>query len=135
MRRSHRSSKMLTDNKRSVYGLRLRNERLRLGYTQAKWAVQCGVSKTSQVNYEAGTYRPDVEYLSGAVSLGADPFYLLSGQTAETSAATQLDWELAAKTMLYIGGWEQASSGALSEQARTVAEVVVHAILCERPHR
>lgn len=109
---------MLTNDKRGVYGVRLRNERVRLGYTQARWAERCGVSKTSQVNYEAGTYLPDVEYLSGTVKLGADPFYLLSGRTTETSTVTRLDWDLVAKITVYMGAWERTSAGALPEPVR-----------------
>lgn len=96
---------MQTLSQKSVYGLRIRNERIRLGYTQANWAKRCGVSKTSQVNYEAGTYRPDVAYLSGAVSLGADPLYLLAGRSTAANAAVVLDWDLAEEIMSIIDAW------------------------------
>jgi transcriptional regulator with XRE-family HTH domain len=96
---------MRTFSKKNEYGTRLRNERVRLGYTQAEWAKGCGVSKTSQVSYEAGTYKPDVAYLSGAVGLGADPLYLLAGRSMAASAAAEFDWDLAEEIMTIIDIW------------------------------
>jgi len=111
-------SSILTKRQENEYGLRIRNERIRLGYTQAKWAKRCGVSKTSQVNYEAGTYRPDVAYLSGAVSLGADPLYLLVGKSTAASAALGLDWDLAKKIMSIIDNWAIEKPDPVSAETR-----------------
>ena len=111
-------SRMQTNSQKNEYGLRIRNERIRLGYTQAKWAECCGVSKTSQVNYESGTYRPDVAYLSEAVSAGADPLYLLAGRSTAASAAAVLNWELAAQIISIIDAWAAKKSHAVSVTTR-----------------
>lgn len=101
---------MRTFSQKTVYGSRIRNERVRLGYTQVEWAKSCGVSKTSQVAYEQGTYKPDVAYLSNAVALGADPLYLLAGRTTAASVASEFDWDLAEEIMTLIDFWAASRS-------------------------
>ena len=96
---------MRTFRQENRYGDRIRSERVRLGFTQAEWARRCGVSKTSQVAYEAGTYKPDIAYLDGAIALGADPSYLLSGRPMAAMAAAEFDWGLAEKLMTIIDAW------------------------------
>src|SRR5690348_688571 len=98
-------SRMPTFAQKNEYGGRIRTERVRLGYTQAEWAKACGVSKTSQVSYEAGTYKPDVAYLSRAVSVGADPMYLLAGRPLSAGTAAEFDWKLAEEIMASIDLW------------------------------
>lgn len=111
-------SSILTKRQESEYGLRIRSERVRLGYTQAKWAERCGVSKTSQVHYESGTYRPDVAYLSGAVSAGADPLYILEGRSTAANAAAVLDWGLAAEIISIVDAWAAKKSHPISAATR-----------------
>lgn len=96
---------MPTSSQKTLYGSRIRSERVRLGYTQVKWAKACDVSKTSQVSYEAGTYKPDVAYLSHAVALGADPLYLLVGRRTSAAIAAEFDWDLAEDIMANIDTW------------------------------
>lgn len=101
---------MLISGQETLYGDRIRTERVRLGYTQAEWARACGVSKTSQVSYEAGTYKPDVAYLNRAVSLGSDPMYLLAGRTLSAGTAAEFDWALAEEIMATIDLWASETS-------------------------
>lgn len=60
-------------------GARLAAERQRLGFNQQQLAERCGVSKTSQVNYEAGKRSPDIPYLTSAMQLGIDVMYVIAG--------------------------------------------------------
>lgn len=60
-------------------GCRLKEERLRIGMPPAEWAVQCGVSRTTQFNYESGERSPDADYLELAGRLGMDVHYVLTG--------------------------------------------------------
>lgn len=99
-----------TFRQENEYGARIRNERVRLGYTQAKWADCCGVSKTSQVSYESGIYKPDVAYLRGAVTLGADPLYILADRSMAASVALEFDWDLAEEIMTIIDLWAASKS-------------------------
>jgi transcriptional regulator with XRE-family HTH domain len=60
-------------------GERLREERERLGYTQADFADQMDVGRTTQLNYETGVRSPDAAYLSQASSIGMDINYVVTG--------------------------------------------------------
>jgi len=60
-------------------GKRLKEERERLGISQADFAKACGVGRTAQFNYESGKRSPDGGYLYAAGELGVDTGYLLFG--------------------------------------------------------
>lgn len=62
------------------FGNRLKEERERLGLSQAKFALMCNIGKTAQFNYESNARIPDGTYLSNALELGVDVGYLLSGE-------------------------------------------------------
>lgn len=61
-------------------GVRLREERERLGLSQTAFGELGGASKASQVRYENGGRSPDGEYLSAVAKHGVDVFYVLTGQ-------------------------------------------------------
>ncbi|MCW2292782.1 transcriptional regulator with XRE-family HTH domain [Pseudomonas sp. BIGb0408] len=67
-------------------GGRLKEERMRLGYNQAKFAALAGVAKTSQFNYEKGERSPDAEYLFAVAERGVDILYVVTGERRPTSA-------------------------------------------------
>lgn len=58
---------------------RLRDERERLGLSQAKFAEACGVKRTAQTTYETGERSPSADYLLAAGRIGVDVPYLLTG--------------------------------------------------------
>lgn len=60
-------------------GLRLKEERKRLGKNQTDFARFCGFSRRTQVKYEQGESAPDELYLFKASELGADIGYILDG--------------------------------------------------------
>lgn len=60
-------------------GDRLREERERLGLSQAAFGELAGVKKNAQFNYEAGNRSPDSEYLSTIAKHGVDVLYVLTG--------------------------------------------------------
>lgn len=60
-------------------GDRLREERERLGYSQAQFAALDGKSKRSQVDWEANVAAPNANYLTAIASQGADVAYVLTG--------------------------------------------------------
>ncbi|MCB1864438.1 MAG: helix-turn-helix transcriptional regulator [Chromatiales bacterium] len=68
---------------------RLREERERLGLTQAVLAARCGVSAPSQNGYESGTRVPDSEYLERAHLAGVDTHYILTG---DREPQVPFDW-------------------------------------------
>lgn len=56
---------------------RLRNERERLGFSQADFAKNAGVKRITQYLYEKGDNVPNLRYLMAISVLGADLLYLL----------------------------------------------------------
>lgn len=67
-------------------GIRLREERERLGFSQAGFAEIAGAHRKSQGNYELGDRMPDAAYLSAIAAAGADVLYILTGQRAAAPA-------------------------------------------------
>lgn len=61
-------------------GVRVQEERVRLGLTQAELADRLGVSRTSASAYEAGRHLPRAEVLVEFDKLGADVLYVLTGR-------------------------------------------------------
>lgn len=61
-------------------GIRLKEERLRLGFNQTAMAEKCGVGKNTQLAYEKDERNPDASYLAAAASLGMDILYVVTGQ-------------------------------------------------------
>lgn len=60
-------------------GARLREERVRLGMTQAELAEIAGIHKNSQGNYENDVKAPDSKYLSLVAEHGVDILYVVTG--------------------------------------------------------
>lgn len=61
------------------FGKRLKEERERLGFSQAKFGEACGVGRTAQFNYERGEREPSWSYMEAAERLGVDTLYVISG--------------------------------------------------------
>lgn len=62
---------------------RLREERERLGLSQADFGAIGGVKKLAQINYEKGDRHPDSAYLSAIAAAGSDVLYILTGQRGQ----------------------------------------------------
>lgn len=102
-------------------GIRLKEERKRLGLTQSAMAIACGVSKRTQIFYEGDSVGASAAYLTAAHELGADIVYLLTGERQRLSEgdADVLDaWRKATP---------QARVAALSVLAGTAPEADVAA--------
>ncbi len=67
-------------------GVRLREERSRLGYSQADICNSCGISKRSYIHYESGDRSPDAEFLGAASKIGMDVQYVVTGIRSENSS-------------------------------------------------
>lgn len=70
----------------SGLGERLREERKRLGLSQADFGALGGVKANAQGKYEADERSPDAAYLSGLSAAGVDVLYLLTGQRTPVTA-------------------------------------------------
>lgn len=60
-------------------GMRLREERERLGLSQAALGEIGGVKKLTQLNYEKGERSPDSSYLCAISKFGADVQFIVTG--------------------------------------------------------
>jgi transcriptional regulator with XRE-family HTH domain len=65
----------------SPLGSRIREERQRLGVSQAILAQRLGVHRKTQVNYELGQRKPDTDYLEALAREGVDVGYVLTGES------------------------------------------------------
>ena len=72
----------------------LREERNRLGLSQAKLGGLAGVTKQSQMLYEKGTRRPDAHYLEAMVKAGVDILYVITSKRSNDS------WDATWKSIL-----------------------------------
>ncbi|AHL34748.1 Cro/Cl family transcriptional regulator [Pseudomonas brassicacearum] len=59
---------------------RLRSERTRLGLNQTDFAALAGVTKKTQMLYEADERVPDANYLAAIAEAGADTYFIITGQ-------------------------------------------------------
>ncbi len=60
-------------------GVRLAEERKRIGHSQDEWASLTGIHRNTQIKYERGDVVPDANYLSIIETVGADISYIVSG--------------------------------------------------------
>ena len=72
-------------------GMRLKAERERLKLSQTDFGDAGGVQKLSQINYEQGKRSPDAEYLSSVAKIGADIYYVITGERQENVASTPIE--------------------------------------------
>lgn len=73
-------------NQMVSFGERLKEERLSLELSQTAFGSVAGVTKKSQMLYEAGERSPDGVYLAAIASAGADVLYILTGQRGAAPA-------------------------------------------------
>lgn len=83
------------------FGKRLKEERERLGLTQEKFGLACGVGKTAQYLYERGQRHPASVYLDAAEKLGVDVHYVFTG----TRKGKDWGYARAFSRMLYTTEW------------------------------
>jgi transcriptional regulator with XRE-family HTH domain len=75
-------------------GVRLKEERQRLGFTQAQFAAVGGVAPNAQVKYEHGERQPRASYLAGLASIGVDVLYIVTGCCMPTAPLVAKEVEL-----------------------------------------
>jgi len=72
---------------------RLRQERERLGLSQAALAALAGVTRNSQIKYESGERKPDIAYLVAVARAGVDILYVSTGERAVSTYGLPADEE------------------------------------------
>lgn len=61
-------------------GERIRAERERLGHSQDQWASTADIHRNTQAKYERGEGAPDANYLAAIEEIGADIYYIVTGE-------------------------------------------------------
>lgn len=64
----------------NIVGVRLREERERLGLSQRAFGELGGVKANAQAQYENGQRHPNSAYLAAVAAAGVDVLYVLTGQ-------------------------------------------------------
>lgn len=83
------------------FGSRLREERERLGLSQAQFAEVGGVARTTQHIYETNIRVPDVAYLEKLRRVGVDVSYLVIGSRQVIARSDALTVSYAALQNIY----------------------------------
>lgn len=83
----------------------LKIERKRLGLTLQQMAEVGGVSRSSQVGYEASARVPDAGYLKKIAAAGADIHFVLYGERLSTDRSSPFDWDLHDRVLQTIEDW------------------------------
>jgi transcriptional regulator with XRE-family HTH domain len=84
-----------------TFGQRLRQERDRLGLSQADFAERGGVRRTTQHIYESDTRVPDLNYLERVQEAGANLAYLVLGERLPVGRQDTITLSYAALSNIY----------------------------------
>lgn len=98
-------------------GKRLKEERERLGLTQAKFAEACGVGRTAQFNYERGEREPSWSYISAAEKIGVDVLYIFTGMHTGKGFALANAYSRMIYTIEMLLGLEEGRLEMLAKEA------------------
>ena len=101
-------------------GKRLKEERERLGLTQAKFAEACGVGRTAQFNYERGEREPTWSYISAAERIGIDVLYIFTGMHADKDFALANAYSRLIYTVEMFLGLQEGNLEELAKEAVTL---------------
>jgi len=94
--------------------IRLREERRRLGLTQAQLAELLGVSRSALNSYEGGRAVPDINFLARAIRKHVDGWYVLTGKHSAEVASDLIDWDKVEQILLGIRGWAESEGKQIS---------------------
>lgn len=106
-------------------GIRLREERNKLGLSQEKLAEVGGVQKLAQTNYETGKRSPTGEYLVKIAELGADVNYILTGvRMAKPESEPKKETVLTGEGTMLKGGGGAANEANMSPKRKKMFELL-----------
>jgi phage repressor protein C with HTH and peptisase S24 domain len=72
-------------------GMRLREERVRLGFSQTELGDIAGITKNTQMLYESEKRIPKADYLSALDAIGVNTHYVLTGNRSISSNVEPID--------------------------------------------
>ncbi|PRG70965.1 helix-turn-helix domain-containing protein [Burkholderia cenocepacia] len=98
-------------------GNRLKEERMRIGLSQAEFAALGGLGKQAQLNYESDARSPDANYLAALSKVGVDVLYVITGHRAHGAPMPDDEAEL-------LDGFRQ-----LNDVGRTAVQASINGFL------
>ncbi|MGS1027706.1 helix-turn-helix domain-containing protein [Burkholderia seminalis] len=98
-------------------GNRLKEERMRIGLSQAEFAALGGLGKQAQLNYESDARSPDANYLAALSKVGVDVLYVVTGERAQGGPMPDDEAEL-------LDGFRQ-----LNDVGRTAVQASINGFL------
>jgi len=99
------------------FAKRLKEERERLGLSQAKFSEACGVGKTAQYTYEKGDREPSWSYMNAAEKLGVDVLYIFTGMHAGNDFALAKAYSRMIYTVEMFLGLQEGNLEMLAKEA------------------
>lgn len=115
------------------FGLRLKEERKRLGLNQAEFAQIGGVGRLAQLQYESEATAPTTRYLSAVGAIGVDLVYLVANIRLE---ADGLGAEQRERVERRAFEWvetcaETEPGGKMSAEARRLLYQIIRGVLIQ----
>ena len=114
----------------SGIGLRLRQERERLGLSQKSFGEIGGVEANAQGKYENGDRAPKADYLSRVAARGVDVLYVLTGSPTPTLIDNLSQIE--EKVLISYRILHKEDQDAIRRLTTTLAELSVPKLVKER---
>jgi transcriptional regulator with XRE-family HTH domain len=112
------------------YWERLREERKRLGLSQAKFAEACGVRRTAQTTYETGARSPSTAYFKAAAKIGADAYYILYGTRDRDPALDSVLSEGQARSLKWLTDFPIPTKGSKGLAGDVDGELLGNVLAC-----
>lgn len=98
-------------------GERLKEERLRLGMSQARLAAVAGVSKNTAINWERGASSPTIASLIATAEAGVDLTYVVTGRREQPVVQSLIDDEVNAIRRDLLDARERRLPGETEQEA------------------
>ncbi len=112
------------------FGQRLKEERKRLGMSQAELAQQAHVKRLAQSQYENEATQPTIRYLSDIAAAGVDITYLLFDKKKIKFLPPEEERQLKIRAFSLLDKYDQMQCGGkLGTEARVVIFDVIMSLL------
>jgi len=103
-----------------MYGIRLANERRRLGMSQEQLAPYLGIGRSALAMIETDRAPLDVaRVVELAERVGLDPLYVLTGEPSHVVAGKLLDWDIVLAIQQVLHEWCHLRNIVLTPEKQT----------------
>ncbi|MDO9422131.1 MAG: helix-turn-helix transcriptional regulator [Herminiimonas sp.] len=115
------------------FGIRLKEERKRLGLNQAEFAQIGGVGRLAQLQYESEATAPTTRYLSAIGAIGVDLVYLVANIRLEADGLRAAQREsVERRAFEWVETYaETLANGKMSAEARRFIYQIIRGVLIQ----